>query len=300
MLSSFIALAAGMIGGVDVSAAASPAPAEIVEAAPAAMTEQEIASLVAEVRVPAPGTEAEPGLVEVQATEPDPDRADVPVGEEESLPTPVAPHVIERPQDARETVGQTSDAPDPSIVSPNQRRAILKEASNALARTHTAQGRFIQVDQNYAMSEGTFYLQRPGRMRFEYDAPVPILIAADGVTVAMQDTELDTVDRVPLRATPLGLLLDNDVDFETDAEVLRVQRANGVVAITVIDPTEEAEGELTMIFNAGTYDLLGWRVLDANNGETTVQLDNVQTGVSLNPRLFIIEDSEDDDDDDRR
>ena len=55
-----------------------------------------------------------------------------------------------------------------------------------------------------------------------------------------------------------------------------------------------------MIFNAGTYDLLGWRVLDANNGETTVQLDNVQTGVSLNPRLFIIEDSEDDDDDDRR
>ena len=123
MLSSFIALAAGMIGGVDVSAAASPAPAEIVEAAPAAMTEQEIASLVAEVRVPAPGTEAEPGLVEVQATEPDPDRADVPVGEEESLPTPVAPPVIERPQDARETVGQTSDAPDPSIVSPNQRRA---------------------------------------------------------------------------------------------------------------------------------------------------------------------------------
>ena len=81
---------------------------------------------------------------------------------------------------------------------------------------------------------------------------------------------------------------------------LRVQRANGLVAITVIDPTEEAEGELTLVFNAGTYDLLGWRVLDANNGLTSVQLEDVRTGMSLNPRLFRIEDAEDEDDRDRR
>lgn len=299
MLSSFIALAAGLIGGVDVSAASvTAAPAAIVETPAAAPAEPNLNAVVT-----APSdTHAGADIVRTQATDLESETAedDTPDGSEESLPTPVETMTLERPPTARDTVGQSSDAPDPSIVSPNQRRAILKEASNALARTRTAQGRFVQIDQSGMLSEGLFYLQRPGRMRFEYDDPVPILIASDGVTVAMQDRELDTVDRVPLASTPLGLLLSSDVDFETDAEVLRVQRANGLVAITVIDPTEESDGELTMIFNANTYDLLGWRVVDANNGLTNVQLDDVQTGISLNPRLFIIQDSEDEDEDDRR
>lgn len=298
MLSSFIALAAGMIGGVQTSpVAAAPASVPIIEAAAAAspLSSEKIGTAVVQ------PVESRPELVEVQATETPVVETETDVSAQElTSPMPVEPPETEPLSDARETVGQSSEAPDPSIVSPNQRRAILKEASNALARTQTAQGHFVQIDQNGSLSEGNFYLQRPGRMRFEYADPVPILIAADGVTVAMQDRELETVDRVPLGSTPLGLLLDNDVDFETDAEVLRVQRANGLVAITVIDPTEEADGELTLIFNAGTYDLLGWRVLDANNGITSVQLEDVQTGMSLNPRLFRIEDAEDEDDDDRR
>ncbi|MCI4644622.1 MAG: outer membrane lipoprotein carrier protein LolA [Hyphomonadaceae bacterium] len=292
MLSSFIALAAGMIGGVEPSPAPAvvvPAPAPIIQvAAPAAANDTQV--LVTKT------PEANPGTV-VEAQAPDTE-TEVTTGSD--APIALNSQETESAPSARDTVGQSSAGPDPSVVSPNQRRAILKEASNALARTRTAEGHFVQIDQNGALSEGRFYLQRPGRMRFEYDDPVPILIAADGVTVAMQDRELETVDRVPLGATPLGLLLSNDVDFETDAEVLRVQRANGLVAITVIDPTEEADGELTMLFHTGTYDLIGWRVLDANNGITSVQLDDVRTGMTLNPRLFIIEDAEDEDDEDRR
>ena len=105
---------------------------------------------------------------------------------------------------------------------------------------------------------------------------------------------------MPLGTTPLDLLLSNTVDFERDTDVIRVQKANGMVAITVADPSGDADGQLSLIFDAGSYDLISWRVVDANGGVTSVRLSDIQTGMSLNPRLFIVRDFEDEDDDRRR
>lgn len=285
MLSSFIALAAGLIGGVDIAEATQP-PAAIIAPAPAAprTIEQAVA--------PTPPDTAPSIVVPVQATPQDivPEPAPQPA---EPAPMPQTPRA-QAPEVELEPVQKA----DPSIVSPTERRAILRAASNALARIETAQGRFVLIDINGDINEGSFYLQRPGRVRFDYDDPVPLLIASDGATVAIVDEELESIDRVPLASTPLGLLLDDDVDLESDAEVIRVQRASGIVAITVVDPTEQAAGELTLIFDAGTYDLMSWRVVDANGGVTSTQLSDVRTGMSLNPRLFIVR--EFDEDDDRR
>ncbi|MEO0785375.1 MAG: outer-membrane lipoprotein carrier protein LolA [Pseudomonadota bacterium] len=297
MLSSFIALAAGLIGSTPLEAVpAEPVPVIKADApAPSATVIERV--VTAE---PAP-QEAPAPLIEVQDVEPP---VEAPTSDSQARPdSPAQAPALSTPAPEASAPVQTAPVQrraDPSILSVTERRAVLKSASDAMSRVETAKGRFIQVDANGGLSEGEFFLQRPGRMRFEYDEPVPILIAADGVTVAMRDEELETVDRVPLGATPLGLLLDDNLDFETEAEVIRVQRANGIVAITVVDPTEEAQGELTLIFNAGSYDLLAWRVLDANGGLTTVELQDVQTGISLNPRLFIVEDFEDEEDDRRR
>ncbi|MEM1105461.1 MAG: outer-membrane lipoprotein carrier protein LolA [Pseudomonadota bacterium] len=313
MLSTFIALAAGFIGSLDSedqARAMSQAPAHLVPApAPVsslddAVQSPEVRPAVAEPDLPS----AEARLVRVQ------DAARQP--ETEAAPAPAVPEAGEdapdmKPAEMAASEGPAADVPvgdpsaplprpDPSVLSLTERRAVLKSASEAMSRVETAQGRFVQVDAAGQFSEGDFFLQRPGRMRFDYDAPVPILIAADGVTVALRDDELETVDRVPLGATPLGLLLDDQLDFETEADVIRVQRAQGRVAITVVDPTDEADGELTLIFNAGSFDLLAWQVLDANGGITTVELRDVETGISLNQRLFIIEEFEDEDDDRRR
>lgn len=284
MMSSFIALSAALLGGLQPAASPvpPPAPAAIVAEAPRTPASLPVAA------------GPEPAPVAPAITEPAAPASALPPRQSPPLREVEAPRTQEAPSRTAQS------APDPSIVSPTERRAILQGASDALSRVETAQGEFRQIDPQGGVSTGEFALQRPGRMRFDYDDPVPILIAADGTNVAMRDEELETVDRVPLASTPLGLLLDDSLDFETEAEVLRVQREAGVTAITVVDPSEDTEGELTLLFDSASYELLGWQVLDANGGITRVELSNVHTGMSLNPRLFIIRDFEEEDDRRRR
>lgn len=169
---------------------------------------------------------------------------------------------------------------------------IVAEAAAAMAMVKTATGRFAQIAPDFSLTTGSFSLRRPGRMRFEYDDPTPLLIVSDGATVAIEDRDLETIDRVPLASTPLGIVLDDQLDFERDAEVLDVKRADGLAAVTLRDRSGEAEGKVTLIFDAETYDLLSWRAEDAGGGLTSVQLQDVETNVSLNPRLFRLEEPE--------
>lgn len=189
---------------------------------------------------------------------------------------------------------------DPTIVSPTERRAILKAASEAMSSVVTAKGRFTQIAPDFSLTTGDFALRRPGRVRFAYDAPVPILIVADGTTVAIEDSELETVDRVPLSSTPLKLVLDDNIDFETEAEITNVQRANGVIAISMRDRSGETDGILTLILDARSYDLLSWRAIDEAGGITTVSLEDIEKNTRLSARLFRLDDPEDRDEDDRR
>lgn len=171
-----------------------------------------------------------------------------------------------------------------------ERAAVLKEASKALAAVKTARGRFEQTSPDGALSTGQFAMQRPGKVRFDYDDPVPLLMVADGTTVALQDSDLETTDRVPLGSTPLSLLLSERMDFESQANVLDVRRSNGRTNITVEDKNGEMEGTLTLVLASADNSLVGWRTTDANGGATSVMLSDVETGAKLNPRLFILRD----------
>lgn len=205
---------------------------------------------------------------------------------------------VEAGMEAVAEVTPPDEAGDASLTA-DERTAILSEAAAALAAAKTAKGRFVQVSPDGSVTEGEFALRRPGRMRFDYDEPTPVLIVADGSTVAMEDSELETVDRVPLGSTPLGMILDDKLDFQTEADVTSVERTGNKVAITAEDPEGEAEGELTLYFDATTYELLSWRAIDANRQTTLVALQDVETNVSLDPRLFILEDPADEEEDER-
>ncbi len=186
----------------------------------------------------------------------------------------------------------------PAVVTPlasaqlsgAERSQALKDASKALAGVKTARGRFDQLAPDGALSTGQFAMQRPGKVRFDYDDPVPLLMVSDGTTVALQDSDLETTDRVPLRSTPLSLLLSDRLDFESQADVLEVRRADGRTHITVQDRTGEMEGTLTLILAAADNALIGWRTTDSGGGVTSVMLSDVETGSRLNPRLFILRD----------
>ncbi len=276
--------------GVTLGGHLSSAP---VATEPAAVSPIAGANVSATGIAPPPAGPPPPALIPVQDSRPaDEARDQAPTETVPPAPAPV-PEIALAPAPGPETV----PVPDPAVISPTEQRAVLKSAARALSDVRTAEGRFVQFDDYGRELTGRFALQRPGRMRFDYDDPSPILLAADGTNVAIRDEALEEVDRVPLATTPLNLVLDDDLDFETEAEVVRVRRANGILEIAMRDRSGEMEGELTLVFEAASYDLMGWRVVDANDSLTTVRLDDVVTGVRLDPRLFRIRDFGDEEED---
>jgi outer membrane lipoprotein-sorting protein len=186
--------------------------------------------------------------------------------------------------------GVSAPADAAATMSAAERSKLLKEASKALAGVKTARGKFEQYSPDGSYSTGQFAMSRPGKVRFDYDDPVPLLLVSDGATVALQDADLETTDRVPLAKTPLNLLLSDKLDFETQAEVIDVRRTGDKTNITLRDKSGEMDGTLTVILASADNSLAGWRTVDGNGGRTSVLLSNVETGAKLNPRLFILRD----------
>ncbi|MEQ8432924.1 MAG: outer membrane lipoprotein carrier protein LolA [Oceanicaulis sp.] len=161
----------------------------------------------------------------------------------------------------------------------------------------TMRTRFIQTAPDGTMSAGELSLQRPGRARFDYDDPSPILLVADGATVAIADFQLETIDRAPIRNTPMRFLLSGtDQLFES---VTEAGRQGGRLYVTLVDPDAEVDGRLTLVFDdpdpsapASEMALAGWFAVDAMGGLTEVNLTETERGVSFDPRLFILDDDD--------
>lgn len=237
-----------------------------------------------------------------QATVPQPAKAPV-TTTPEPKPTTIAqpvpqtePAPVIVPVKATPETGESNVVSSTEMLTGADRTPVLAKAKAALTATRTAKGSFKQFNADGSESGGTFALNRPGKMRFDYDARTPVLIVSDGTTVAIEDRELETIDRVPLVSTPLGLLLDDDLEFGGDAEVIRVARNTDQVGITVRDATGEVEGDLTMIFDRDTYALLGWKTVDNALNTTTVELLDVTTNGRVDPRLFRLDEDEDEED----
>lgn len=197
------------------------------------------------------------------------------------------------------TIGLKQVQPKPAVTAPAtpaapmtaaERSQLLKEAAKALGAVKTARGNFEQYSPDGSFSTGQFAMSRPGKVRFDYDDPVPLVMVSDGATVALQDSDLETTDRVPLASTPLSLLLSDTLDFEKQAEVIDVRRTGDRTNITLRDKSGEMDGTLTIVLAGTSKALTGWRTVDASGGNTSVTLNNVETGAKLNPRLFILRD----------
>ncbi len=178
------------------------------------------------------------------------------------------------------------------------RVASIARADAWFAQLDTLQARFVQFSPGGMETAGDIALDRPGRVRFDYDDPSPILMVADGATVALADFALETIDRVPLSATPLRYVLGEDPLNASDA-VDQVNRADERIYITLIDPSGETDGRLTLIFHDAKPDdapetmvLEGWYAVDAMGGLTEVRLFEATLNERLDPRLFILDDDD--------
>lgn len=168
----------------------------------------------------------------------------------------------------------------------------LARISNYLNATETLEGSFVQIDPASVVTEGRFYMRRPGRLRFEYDPPNPALVISDGTWVAVVDRRDGQADRFPLSETPLNILLKANVDLRQEGSVRRIERSNGQIAVTAVDPSGRTPGEITMIFSNDPLELRQWVVVDAQGDVTTVALHQMRTNVQIPAVQFSIENVE--------
>lgn len=160
-----------------------------------------------------------------------------------------------------------------------------------LRRLRVAQGRFRQTNPNGSTQAGTFYMSKPGRIRFEYDTPKGAMVIADGSWVGVFDPKSNRgPNRYPLSRTPLSLLLRDDISLAEPGMVLGATREpDGTTDITVVDPKAPGEGRIVMRFAANPIALRGWQVITKTGQRTQVSLASLATNVQPSRSLFNIE-----------
>jgi outer membrane lipoprotein-sorting protein len=174
----------------------------------------------------------------------------------------------------------------PGVVLSGQDQADIGRIETYLNGLRSLKAHFMQVAPDGGVSEGTAWLERPGRMRFQYNPPSPfLLIAAHGV-LTFNDASLGQTSNIPLSRTPLGILLADNVNLSGAVTVTAIQRLPGQIQLTLIRTETPGDGSLTLIFADPPLVLRQWTVVDAQRRETHVTLYNAQTGGSFDPQIF--------------
>lgn len=149
------------------------------------------------------------------------------------------------------------------------------------------QGRFEQVDSTNKESSGRFYVQRPGKIRFDYAPPSGLRILADGSHLAIEDSDLKTVEKYPIKSTPFRLLLSESVDLERDARIVGVESQEGTLAITLEDKSGDAAGAIKLVFeNGDELQLKEWIITDAQGLTTRVTITDIVSGRKVAADFF--------------
>jgi outer membrane lipoprotein-sorting protein len=187
------------------------------------------------------------------------------------------------------TATPAPSAPEPPSPFDAKQRALLDRISTYLSGVQTMVGKFVQVGPDGGRTEGTFYLQKPGRVRFAYNPPSPIDIISDGSSVVVRDRKLATQDLYPLSQTPLRYLLAERIDLLRDTDVVSVS-ADDSFATVVIEQKQLFVGtdRLMIMFDAKDLTLKQWTVTDPQGFDTTVAVYNLDSTKKPDPNLFVI------------
>lgn len=167
--------------------------------------------------------------------------------------------------------------------------AAIAKADKFLTSAQTMVGDFVQNGQDGKQSEGKIYIQKPGKLRFEYAAPSNLEVIADGSSVDVHDRKLNTHNTYSIGNTPLKFLLEQKIDLKAEVEILNVLKTQDYVMILLDDRTTfGGTSRIRLIFDAKTYELKQWQVRDPQGYETLVTLYNVDFKQKPDPKLFKI------------
>lgn len=170
----------------------------------------------------------------------------------------------------------------------------LDRAVTALRGISTLKADFTQTDRQGKTLTGMLTLKRPGKIRFQYEKSVPLLVVSNGKSLTMIDYEVNQVQRWPIKKSPLGALLDPNRDVAKFGKLVPTSNPN-VISVEVRDPGRPEFGVITMIFvrkasAPGGLELANWVALDSQNHRTTVRLKNHRYGMSVSDSQFTYKD----------
>lgn len=165
-------------------------------------------------------------------------------------------------------------------------KSAVARAEAYLDDLETVQARFVQVSSNGAYAEGTVFVERPGKLRFEYDPPHPALMIANGLTLLYYDRELEQASYLPLWETPLWFLIRKDVELGGALEVMQVIEEPGTLAITLRDRESPDRGVVTLSFKDEPFSLKQWEIVDPQGIATRVTLINPRYDQPIDDKIF--------------
>jgi outer membrane lipoprotein-sorting protein len=170
----------------------------------------------------------------------------------------------------------------------DEEKGELDRVSAALNAIHTLKSGFLQIGPDGQAVQGELYLEKPGKIRFAYNPPSPVLIVATGGTVYVKNARLNTLDHYDLSDTPLGLLLNEKIDLKTNRAVMGVDNRDGTIVVRARTSTNRNNSNIALVFDAPSLELRQWTVKDNQGGTTTVALQQPQKDVALEDSLFTV------------
>ena len=178
-------------------------------------------------------------------------------------------------------------APPPKTVALSaDQKADVDRVQSYLNGIRTLASRFQQSSGEGNQATGQLWLARPGRMRFEYDPPVPVLLVANGQNIFYYDKELQQVSELRVDETPAGFLLRDQITLSGDVTLTRFEHRPGAIRLTIVETTQPGQGSATLVLDDKPLQLKQWTIVDPQQKEVTVALTDPHYGAPVDEKLF--------------
>jgi outer membrane lipoprotein-sorting protein len=188
---------------------------------------------------------------------------------------------------AKAAAAPAKPAPSKPNAAPLDPLAAIQRANAYFNAATNMTGDFVQIGPDGKRSEGKIYVQRPGKLRFEYAPPATLEVVADGLSVAVHDRKTATKDVYFISQTPLKFLLKDQIDLNRDVRIMDVKIETDAVSILVEDKaTFGGTSQIKLIFDPANFSLKQWQVTDPQGYETLVSLFNIDLTKKADPALF--------------
>jgi outer membrane lipoprotein-sorting protein len=172
-------------------------------------------------------------------------------------------------------------------ASPVSNATTIKKVEQYFQSLSTAEANFVQTANDGTQSTGKFYLSRPNRLRFQYDAPLTDFIVADGTFIYFYDGQLKQQSNAPISQTLADFILRKNLKLSGDLRVNKIAKGGGLLQVTIVQTSDPLSGSLTLGFSeTPKFELKKWQIRDASGAVTEIELSNLKQGMKFKSGLF--------------